>query len=251
MRENDQSAGAARGTSAAPAGPCQPMPGERQPVCMLCGVRYLDGERASLPAAIDSAVPALEIRLREGQALYLAGQRGDAVFVLRSGLVKETMRNDAGEERIVRLVAAGGATGLPAVLHQPHRHSAHVLHGGSACRIPVAALQRLAERRPDLIEGIVAQWQGALDDADQVIAGFSTGAGRERLARFLLYIAEHVGVPDDGVRIRRRDVAELIGVTPVSVTRLIGDFKAEGLMTERDEQLVAIDAERLRALAAG
>jgi hypothetical protein len=41
----------------------------------------------------------------------------------------------------------------------------------------------------------------------------------------------------------------LIGVTPVSVTRLLGEFKREGLMSESGTRLQAWHAERLQALA--
>ncbi len=213
--------------------------------CRLCGARL--GPR-SAQAPLDYApMPVYEVRFREGQLLYLAGQRGDVLFVLRRGLVKETIVTDEAE-RVVRLVGAGGATGLAAVLGQPHRHCATVIGSGSGCRIPVQALHRVFRADPGAALEFLPKWQGALDDADRSIAAFSSGPARARLARLILYLTSSLGT---AAKLRRREAAELIGVTPVSVTRLIGEFKREGLVRENGSQLAAWDEDGLMKLAGG
>lgn len=93
---------------------------------------------------------------------------------------------------------------------------------------------------------LLAHWQGALDDTDHIIAAFATGPARSRLARYILFLLDTLG---DQARLRRQEAAELIGVTPVSVTRLIGEFKREGLVRENGLQLVDCDRLRLARLA--
>lgn len=212
--------------------------------CQLCGARACG---STDPGSVPAPMPAFEVRFREGQLLYMAGQRGDAVFLLRRGLVKETLAAE-GCERVVRLVGGGGATGLAAMLREPHRHSATVIGPGIGCRIPAHLLQRALSGQPAAAFSLLLKWQGALDDADRVIGEFSSGPARARLARFVLYLASSLG---RGARLRRRETAELIGVTPVSVTRLIGEFKREGLIEERASQLARWDEDRLRSLGYG
>jgi CRP/FNR family transcriptional regulator len=206
--------------------------------CRLCGRQAAGGR--------DAAVTGWEVRLREGQQLYLKGQRGDSIFVLRRGLVKETVPGAQGSERIARLVGPGGATGLAAMLQQSHRHAAQVISEGVACRVPAFRLSQALRADPAVAGMVLAKWQGAIDDTDRVIGSFSTGPARARLARFILYLGDSVG---RGARVRRREAAELIGVTPVSVTRLLGEFKREGLVSESGTRLQAWHAERLQALA--
>lgn len=206
--------------------------------CRLCGRK---------PAAtLEESMTGWEVRLREGQMLFAKGQRGDSLFVLRRGLVKEMVPDAQGGERIARLVGPGGATGLAAMLQQSHRRSAQVIGEGVACRVPVLMLSQILRSDPVALALILAKWQGALDDTDRVIGAFSTGPARARLARFILFLADSVG---QGVRLRRTEAAELIGVTPVSVTRLLGEFKREGLMSESGARLTAWHAPRLQALA--
>ncbi|MBU6188147.1 MAG: Crp/Fnr family transcriptional regulator [Betaproteobacteria bacterium] len=202
-----------------------------------------------LPAPVGSVERSLSlaVRLRAGQALYVAGQTGDAVFVLHRGLVKETLEADEGE-RVVRLIGVAGVTGLSALLGEPHRHSAQVVGDGEACRVPVTRLRDRIRFDPQGAFALLAHWQGALDDTDHIIAAFATGPARSRLARYILFLLDTLG---DQARLRRQEAAELIGVTPVSVTRLIGEFKREGLVRENGLQLVDCDRLRLARLAGG
>lgn len=194
--------------------------------------------------------PVAPARLRSGQVLYRAGQVGDALFALRRGLVKESLPLPLTKrgERIVRLVASQGVTGLSALVGEPHRHSALAIGDGLSCRIPVARLQRALEREPSKAQAVWYEWQRALDDVDDLIGGFAHGPAQARLARLLVFLLEREG---SAARLRRRDAAELIGVAPVSVTRLITRFKREGLIEEEGGRLVGCDRPRLVALASG
>ena len=206
------------------------------------GPGRVSGERVDAPGRWSSG---LAVRLRSGQSLYGAGQTGDAVFVLHRGLVKETLEADEGE-RVVRLVGASGVTGLAALLGQAHRHSARVVGDGEACRVPVVRLRERVRSDPRGAFALLAQWQGALDDTDHIIAAFASGPARARLARYILFLIDTLGAQ---ARLRRQEAAELIGITPVSVTRLIGEFKREGLVREKGLRLADCDRGRLARLA--
>lgn len=211
--------------------------------CGLCARRM--PEPSARSGASEAIASGLEQRLRMGQLLYAAGRRTDAVFAMRRGLAKEIL-DVGGSRRVVRLVGPGSVTGLPALLGQTHRRSAVVVGAGLACRIPVAALQQWASRDVRVAARVGRLWQEALDDADQLTLAYASGPAGARLARFVLFLAEAIG---PGARLCRREAAELIGVTPVSVTRLLGEFKREGLVSESGTRLQTWHAERLQALA--
>ena len=212
-------------------------------LCGLCGRRMPESEARI--AAAEPVASGLEQRLRMGQMLYVAGRRTDAVFVMRRGLAKETL--DVGtSRRVVRLVGPGSVTGLPSLLGEVHRRSAIVIGAGLACRIPVAGLQQWAGRDARVAGRVARLWQEALDDADRLTLAYGCGPASARLARFVLFLADAIG---PGARLCRREASELIGVTPVSVTRLVGDLKRRGLIREEGVGIAAWDAPGLRMLA--
>ena len=211
--------------------------------CALCGRRLgsVPIEGASSPVIATG----FEQRLRLGQVLFSAGRRSDAIFVMRRGLAKEVL--DSGHaRRVVRLVGPSAVTGLSALVGEPHRHTAVVIGAGLACRIPVATLGQWAGRDPRASARVGRLWQQALDDADQLMVTYGCGPAAARLARFVLFLTETMG---PGARLCRREAAELLGVTPVSVTRLVGELKRRDLIREQGALLTAWDAPGLRMLA--
>ncbi len=220
-------------------------------LCQACGVAGASTGGSAGPEAVRSGqarqAAGVLVRLRAGQVLYGAGQQGDAVFALQHGLVKETLAADEGG-RVVRLVGSARVTGLPALLGEPHRHSAHVIGEGYACRISVGRLREGVEADPRGAFELMRVWQAALDERDRVMVRFASGPARARLARYILFLLEALG---SQARLRRHEAAQLIGVTPVSVTRLVGEFKRDGLVRESGVKLAVCDAQRLGAIARG
>lgn len=218
--------------------------------CGLCGDCARVAPVGPIPAEGAAGETVAAKRLRAGQLLYRAGHLGEAVFALRAGLVKETValsgdKRGAGE-RIVRLVGAGGITGLAALAGEPHRHAAVVAGEALCCRIPVALLRRAVAHHASGARAIWSGWLRALDDADLMIAGFASGPAQARLARLVLYLLHQQGA---SARLRRRDAAALIGITPVSISRLISQFKRAGWIDERNGQLMATDPDALAWVA--
>lgn len=188
------------------------------------------------------------LNVAEGARLYPAGSDGDCIFVVQSGIVKETMQTPDGQEIIVRLITNGGVTGLSAMLGETHRTAAVVMQGGQVCRISVAPVNALMARSEALLLNLMQAWRLAMDDSRVMIASFSHGSAQVRLARFLLFRQAHAE-PNGLFQLRRRDVTALLGVSGVSATRLIGAFKQNGWVEEQGRQCRVTNAEALSALA--
>ena len=165
--------------------------------------------------------------------LYRIGEPGEAVFTVRSGLVKLVQYLPDGNERIVRLVRSCDNTGLESLLGQPYQHDAIAQQRSRVCRIPVKVIRQLGNDDPQLYQELMLRWQHALREADAWLTELATGPARQRLARLLLRIvdADGVGVCD---LFGRKDIAAMLGVTTETASRLVAEFKREGLLAETD-----------------
>lgn len=188
------------------------------------------------------------LHVAEGARLYPIGSDGDCIFVVQSGIVKETMQTPDGQEIIVRLVTNGGVTGLSAMLGETHRTAAVVMQGGLVCRVSVAPVNALMAQSEALLLNLMQAWRLAMDDARVMIASFRHGSAQVRLARFLAFRQAHAET-NGFFQLRRRDVTALLGVTSVSATRLIGAFKQNGWIEEQGRRCRVTNAEALSALA--
>ncbi|MCM5570148.1 Crp/Fnr family transcriptional regulator [Burkholderiaceae bacterium FT117] len=219
----------------------------RHPFCLMCDVvdHPDDAPEPGEPGARPGAV---RIPLLAGARLFEAGTLGKAIYVVQSGIVKETIPCPDDSVCIVRLVSRGGVVGLSALLGQPHGHSAYVMHPGTACRIPVALVDELREEDPRVTDRLFHDWHQAVVDADRILGEFGKGTARARLARLLLFLRSRLQ-PGEPLWLRRTDVAALLAITPVSVARLLAEFKREGLLDEEKRRCVGIDEARLREIA--
>ena len=220
--------------------------GTTHPLCLQCvDVDAAAAER--LPLAADGMPASVRMPLREGMRLFEQGTKGQAVYVVQSGIVKETVKGTDGSDCIVRLVMRGGVTGLLA-LSGTHAHSAYVVHPGVACRVPLSRLERMLAEQTAAQERLYADGRQAVVDADRIIGDLGHGSGRARLARALLYLRSTLK-PGEPLRLRRDDLAQLVALNPASVARLLGEFRRDGLLEQRGRHCVGIDAARLQQVA--
>jgi CRP-like cAMP-binding protein len=82
--------------------------------------------------------------------VYLEGEKGDAFYTIRSGLIKLEKTSLSGNRRIVRLLSRGSCFSLETLLDKTYQHTAAVLQDLNVCRIPVVTLKRLNRERPAL-----------------------------------------------------------------------------------------------------
>ena len=175
--------------------------------------------------------PIDDIALAPQSALYRAGDPAQAVFTIRSGLLKLVQYLPDGHQRIVRLLRFPDVTGLEALLGQPYQHDAIVLQQAEVCRIPLEVIQRLDSEKPKLRKELMVRWQRALDEADAWLTQLATGSARARMARLLLRLASGRG---DGAceLFGREDIGSMLGITTETASRIVAEFKRSGALQE-------------------
>jgi CRP/FNR family transcriptional regulator len=170
-------------------------------------------------------------RLRREDVLFRQGEPVEAVFRIRSGLVKLVTYLRGGEARIVRLQRAGDWLGLAGFLDRPCGHTAVALSGVTVERFAMECLARMRHDDAEALNELLSQWHRDLAAADLWIAQFSTGSVRQRVARLIRYLA---GLEEaDATRVHLptvREIGEILGVRPESVSRVLADLKRNSVL---------------------
>jgi CRP-like cAMP-binding protein len=161
------------------------------------------------------------------EVVFREGDTADVVHVICSGLVKLISYLPNGRARIVRLHGRGSVLGLVGLMGHPHEHTAIAIEGVRAYRIPVSLLHGLKRSDPNLYGGLLEHWYQYLDTADMWITEFSTGPIRARVARLIRFLAsiENEDESHQVTLLTSDEMAEVLGVTPESVSRVVADFK--------------------------
>lgn len=217
--------------------------------CAACGIRHLalfcDLQEQDF---VHLHQPIEDQEFSAGETLYGVGDPGQAVFTVRSGLIKLIQYLPNGDQRIVRLLRQGDATGLEALLGQDYKHAAVFLQPGMVCRIPCDVVHRLNATTPRLYRQLMIRWERSVTQADEWLTKLSTGTARNRVARLLLFLAAHR--EDRTCRLfSREDLAAMLGLTTETVSRVIAEFRREGLIDQQRPNLFGCDLEALADMA--
>ncbi len=187
----------------------------------------------------DAEVPA-------GSILYRQGDPGQAVFMIREGLVKLEQYLPDGGQRIVRLARGGSAIALEAMLGRDCEHQAVALKATKACRIPRDVLLRIESETPRLHRQLVAFWHASVVDADAWLTQLSTGSARVRVARLLLQLSEGA---DSFEMLSREDVGAMLGITTETASRTVAEFRRAGYLRPAGVRRFIADRAALAAVS--
>lgn len=218
--------------------------------CKGCGIRdmalFADLRREDFTLI---HLPIDELRYAAGAPLYHIGDAPDAVFTIRSGLIKLEQYSAGGGRRIVRLLRPGDTAGLEAVLQQPYAHTAVALRPALTCRIPIAVIDRLSQETPRLQKQLMQRWSQAVERADAFLVELGTGSARARVARLFITLVDDD--PDSCCDLfGREDVGAMLGVTTETASRTVAEFKRQKLVEELSPNRFRCDLDGLEDAAA-
>lgn len=204
---------------------------------------------------IEALIPAIEssklVHYTSGETIYYAGEGVEALYLIRDGRIKLVNYLDNGRARIVRMYNRGSILGLNGLLEENYTHDAITIDDMSLFHIPMQSIQAVKQSSPDAYNQLLECLQEDLRLADTWITDFSTGAIRGRVARLLVFLMGNdieTG-PGKVTLLTVEEMADIIGVTPESVSRIMAEMKRKHILKESEDDLVncyQCDLDRLR-----
>jgi CRP/FNR family transcriptional regulator len=179
--------------------------------------------------------------------LFVEGQSPRGVFILCSGKVKLSTSSSDGKTLILRISELGEVLGLAAVVSgKAYQATAEVIEPTQANFISrnefLQFLREHGEAAVRVAQHLAENYHHALSEMRTI--GLSHSAG-EKLARFLLdWIAEHhTGNGEIKVKLTltHEEIAQMIGASRETVTRLLTDFKKKQLLQIKGSTLLIRD----------
>jgi len=180
----------------------------------------------------------------DGAVLFVEQQASRGVFVLCQGEVKLTVTSSEGKTMILRVARAGEILGLQAVLSKrPYEVTAEALRPCQAAFIPRDSFLRLMQQHTGVSQNVVAQLTMQYQAAYELLRTVGLASSpHQRLAKLLLEWASGGQKTPAGTRIKlpltHEEMGECIGVTRETVTRTLGEFRHQHLVTIQGSTLM-------------
>lgn len=185
-----------------------------------------------------------------GQMIYEPGTTGEVLFFLKAGKVQLFRVTPDGKRLLLDDIKAGRFFGEMSLLGQS-------IGGGFAeatkdcvlCAMSRADVIHLLRRQPDVAQRVVEHLAAQLQEAQSRLETMAYQRLDARLAWVLLHECEE---PERVVRgLTQQDLAEMVGASRESVTRLLTQMARDGLVAVSRRKIAITNVEGLQALLRG
>lgn len=193
----------------------------------------------------------------KGARLFAEGQHARGLFSLCRGRAKLAVANSRGHWAIVRVATAGEVLGLREVMtNQPYEATAQTLEPTQVQYVERRDFHRFLRAHESISLRVIEQLSRELCSAYRhIVCALADGTTRAELARLLRNFANSEALPaSDGVSFQlgltHEEMSGIIGSSRETVSRVMSDFQAHGLIQIQGRFICVPDVDQLRALLA-
>lgn len=184
-----------------------------------------------------------------GRILYTPGESGEVLFLLKKGQVSIYRLSLEGKKMVLATLSANTLFGEMALVGQGMYDSfAEAAEESELCTMSRGDLERLIVTKPAVGLRLLEATSRRLLEAEAALEDMAFKHAPGRLAGLLLRVAEEQG---GGlvVGLSHQDLAERLAMFRETVTQLLNDFKAQGLVSLGRRHITIADPSGLREIA--
>jgi len=189
---------------------------------------------------------------KSGEVVYEQDTHMKHAFFVNKGLLKIYRIGPKGEQQIVRLVKEGDLIGYHSLLgDEPEVTACECLTNSEVCLIPGNAFMKAISQNKELADLLIKKTCDELKNSYNSLVELSQRTVRGRLANLLLKLQHSFKTSSDEaipLVISRLDMARWIGTSKESVSRLITEFKNDGIIRFDRRELFITNKEKLERI---
>ncbi|MDF2673035.1 MAG: transcriptional regulator, Crp/Fnr family [Clostridiales bacterium] len=184
---------------------------------------------------------------KKGETIYLAGDKGERLYVIHHGKVKISRISEAGKEQIIRILGDGDFMGeLALFIHSPLNSTAEALEATNVCVIDGIKLNNIISNNPSISVKIIQELSNRLQNAENLIESIGLHDVEQRVADTLLNLVNDKNEIE--LTISKKDLAAHIGVSQETLSRRLTIFQDMGLIKQiGHRKILILDREGLGA----
>ncbi|HEV2550644.1 MAG TPA: helix-turn-helix domain-containing protein [Stellaceae bacterium] len=221
----------------------------------IAGTRYESPSRPSSPASLSNReLASLDrigsvVTLRRDQTIFSEGDSARYFYKVVTGAVRSCRLLADGRRHICEFFLPGEFVALDA--DDIHHFSAEAVTDTTLKRYPRSSLEQLTSVEPRLAKGLRSLICLRLLAAQQHLVLLGRKNATERIASFLLEMADRNGDADHiSLPMTRGDIADHLGLTTETVSRTFSHLRAQGVIElEGAANVLLTDSTALEELA--
>ncbi len=198
---------------------------------------------------IGGALPPVVESYERNKTIFFPGDPAERVYFLTKGAVKLSRVYEAGEEITVALLRENSVFGVLSLITGDR--SDRFYHAVAFTPVELMSLQAdqmsvALKEHPELSAMMLRGLSSRILQTEMMIETLAHRDMGSRLVSFLLILCRDFGVPgNEGItvdlKLSHQAIAEAIGSTRVTVTRLLGDLREQGMISIHKKKITVHD----------
>jgi CRP/FNR family transcriptional regulator len=188
-----------------------------------------------------------------GDTLFRAGDPSTYLYVIREGQIKLTRSDVIGHDRLIGLVGPGYLLGFDAIGSPMYSYSAKSLTPSVFCRIKHGDIMKVLAKNSKVSLNVLLAITEQLSQAQTLIQVLGQKTAVEKVAALLLNLlplkTDDVAGKSQKLHLSRNEMAEILGITVETVSRIMAQFKREAIIKAPRGSISIRKRKRLEALA--
>ena len=224
------------------------------PSCSQCDIRdaaFCKGVPERETARLETIATFLDIE--SGETIISEADPAEHIFNVTGGAVKLYKLMTDGRRQITGFLFPGSFLGVSN--HSEYAYTAEALTPTSLCRFPLKQFEALLGEFPLIGQRMVSIMMDDLAGAQSQMLLLGRKTARERVASFLVLLAERTGVSAEAtpllpIPMNRVDIADFLGLTIETVSRTLTGLKKDGFIAIPDGgHIQVLDMDHLVTIA--
>lgn len=180
--------------------------------------------------------------IKKKQVIYYDGDTVNGIYLVVSGCVKTLKVAGDGRELLTGIYSAGEYFGIPALLaNENYRETAEAMEDTSICLLPRELLEQLINKYPDVATKFIKILANNVLNNEEQLLQLAYHSVRKRMSEALISLA----AKDVALNVSRDNLAAMAGMATETVSRILSDFKDEGLIDRKGSLITILDKSRL------
>lgn len=187
-----------------------------------------------------------------GETIFRDGEPAEGFYILLSGRLKIYKLSMEGKEQILHIIEAGEPFAEVALFSETTFPAyAEAIRESEVMFFSRKAFQQLVRDDPSIIMNMLAILSQRLKYFTRLVEDLSLKEVPQRLAAYLLFLADREGSRQVSLGISKGQLASLLGTIPETLSRITAKMAGQGLIAMQGRRITVVDRNGLQALADG
>ncbi|MBI5595872.1 MAG: Crp/Fnr family transcriptional regulator [Elusimicrobia bacterium] len=192
-------------------------------------------------------------RFRSNETVFYEGENPSGIYVVCTGKIKILKASRTGQQLLLRFESPGDLVGhISSLAGWPYAGSAEAMEESVVSMIDIETFKKFLLHHPRSALALLREVSRDVRRGEAKARDIAFKPARGRLAGTLLRTVPEAAVKKNQAVIsglKRKDIAEMAGLTIETTVRLLKDFENRGLVARKGKDIQVLDVEKLKSLS--